>query len=99
MTLYETIFTRRQVRNFLNSPVPKDRLDHILACAAEAEQLPDSMLISSCSRLRKFPPIRGRPIIYSVSATIHRLLTPMSVLYCKRLTCVSRAWNWAVAGL
>ena len=39
MTLYETIFTRRQVRNYLNSPVPKERLDHILACAAEAEQL------------------------------------------------------------
>ena len=39
MALYETIFTRRQVRNYLNSPVPKDRLDHILACAAEAEQL------------------------------------------------------------
>lgn len=33
MTLYETIFTRRQVRNYLNSPVPKDHLDHILACA------------------------------------------------------------------
>ena len=39
MALYETIFTRRQVRNYLNSPVPKDRLDHILACATEAEQL------------------------------------------------------------
>ena len=39
MTLYETIFTRRQVRNFLNAPVPKDCLDHILACASKAEQL------------------------------------------------------------
>ncbi len=39
MTLYETIFTRRQVRNYLNSPVPKDHLDHILACASGAEQL------------------------------------------------------------
>ena len=67
MALYETIFTRRQVRNYLNSPVPKDRFDHI--------------------------------IIYSASATTRPLHTPMSVLYCKRLTCVSRAWNWAVAGL
>lgn len=39
MTLYETIFTRRQVRNYLNSPVPKDHLDQILACASGAEQL------------------------------------------------------------
>ncbi len=99
MTLYETIFTRRQVRNYLNSSVPKDRLDHILACAAEAEQLTGSTLISSCSRLRKFPPIRRRPIIYSVSATTYRLPMLMSVLYCKRLTCVSRAWDWAAAGL
>lgn len=39
MTFYETIFTRRQIRNYLDSPVSKDRLDHILACASEAEQL------------------------------------------------------------
>ncbi len=37
MTLYETIFTRRQVRNYPNSPVPKDRLDHILAFVSEAD--------------------------------------------------------------
>ena len=39
MTLYETIFTRRQVRNYLNSPVPEDCLSDILACVSESEQL------------------------------------------------------------
>lgn len=39
MTLYETIFTRRQVRNYLSPPVPKDSLEHILAYASTAEQL------------------------------------------------------------
>ena len=39
MTLYETIFTRRQVRNYLNSPVPEDCLSGILACVSQSEQL------------------------------------------------------------
>lgn len=50
MTLYETIFTRRQVRNYLNSPVPKDRLDHILAFVSEAEQL-----ASQCTDFKLLP--------------------------------------------
>ena len=50
MTLYETIFTRRQVRNYLNSPVPKDRFDHILAFVSEAEQL-----ASQCADFKLLP--------------------------------------------
>lgn len=39
MTLYETIFARRQVRDYLDLPVPKNSLNQILACASKAEQL------------------------------------------------------------
>ncbi len=39
MTLYETIFARRQVRNYLNTPVLKDQLELILTCVSEADQL------------------------------------------------------------
>lgn len=93
MTLYETIFTRRQVRNFLNSPVPKDHLDHILACATEAEQLTGQHADFKLLPAAEVSANQGGPIIYSVSAIIHRLPMPMSVLYCKRLTCVSRTWG------
>lgn len=39
MTLYETIFIRRQVRNYRNSQVPEESLERILACVSETEQL------------------------------------------------------------
>lgn len=38
-TLYETIFTRRQVRNYLAGPIEDGILNGISKCAAEAEQL------------------------------------------------------------
>jgi hypothetical protein len=39
MTLYEAIFTRRQVRQFNNAPLEKQILEDILRCVSEADQL------------------------------------------------------------
>lgn len=39
MTLYETIFVRRQVRQFTNAPLEKQILEDILRCVSEADQL------------------------------------------------------------
>lgn len=39
MTLYETIYTRRQVRKFNNTKLEKQTLEDILKCVSESEQL------------------------------------------------------------
>ena len=39
MTLYDTIFTRRQVRKFRNEPLDKAVLENILLCVSQAEHL------------------------------------------------------------
>lgn len=39
MTLYETIYTRRQVRKFIASPLEKRMLDNVLIFVSETEQL------------------------------------------------------------